>query len=119
MFVQNAKFVSERSRKQVLNSVNMFTDKNVSFADMARTHQNLGSNSKQQSNSYMTNPHPKPNHSQPNNITDFLDEVKSLFSISFKDLLYKIREFWPKYQKLQNKEDKMFAYLEFVASIVV
>ena len=104
-------------RIHVRNTVNALSS-NISFADMAKSTNNLGKLPIQQT--VLQTPL-KANCSQPSNtnISDFLDEAKSLFNISFKELLCKIRQFWPNYQKLQTKEDKMFAYLDFVASIVV
>ena len=87
---------------------------NISFADRARSAIKPPTREKVNQGQIVENIQP----SSGTNMNDFLNESKNLFNISFKELLFKIRQFWPNYQKLQSKEDKMFAYLDFVASIV-
>lgn len=118
---QKARQSASNSRSFVENSIYNFTNANVSFAEKAKT------------SIYQAKAH-KPNTPGSSNIrpslntrdnapkadlNDFLNEAKNLFNISFKDLLVKIRQFWPTYQQLQGKEEKMFSYLNFVASIVI
>lgn len=111
MLTQRARQVANKNRFVVEDTINTFTNTNVSFADKAKTSSSSGINHQTSSSSYK-------NH-QPGDLNNFLNESKNLFNLPFKDLLLKIRQFWPKYQQLQTKEEKMFAYLDFVASIVV
>lgn len=121
MLAQKAKYLANRTRTQVQDSINAFTNTNISFADIARNPPNRQNPTISNHNpiNKVANACSNELDPKPNNISDFLNEAKNLFNISLTDLLYKIRQFWPNYQKLQSKEEKMFAYLEFVASIAV
>lgn len=123
-YSERARQAVSKTRTLVEESVFNFTNANVSFAEKAKTsakQPNMHSASKTR---IQCDKEPTPiallnSNAQKSDLNDFLNEAKHLFNISFVDLLIKIRQFWPMYLVLKTKEEKMFSYLEFVASIVV
>lgn len=92
-------------RNSVISQVNKVPNLSFSYADAAR-------GGKLQQIPASAQPNVKPE----NDISDFMEESNKLFGLPISQLIAKIRDFWPKYNKLDDNQ-KPGAYLSFIASL--